>query len=133
MRERDLVAASGKRNIETKKSTSGERFDGMLSKSNNCLDDGGNKRSKRNSSMQAVKKSKPPMTAANNFLGIGAAKAKAARTARKAAMVGFDRKSKKAKLSNSGSGIPFNQVIRFRYQKGFTQAVRTPVLSKDIL
>jgi len=67
-----------------------------------------------------------------NFLGLGAAKAKAARTARKAALVGFD-KSKRLKVSNSGSNIPLNQVVRFKYQKGFTQAVRTPCKMEDIV
>lgn len=69
--------------------------------------------------------------ASANFLGLGAAKAKAARTARKAALVGFD-KSKTLKVSNSGSNVPFQQVIRFKYQQGFTQAVRTPCRIEDI-
>lgn len=72
------------------------------------------------------------IAASANFLGVGAAKAKAARTARKAALVGFD-KSKRLKVSNSGSGIPFDQVVRFKYQKGFTQAVRTPCKMEDII
>ena len=67
-----------------------------------------------------------------NFLGLGAMKARAARTARNAANVGFDR-TKKEKLSNTGSNIPLNKVIRFKYQKGFTQAVRTPCLIEDLL
>jgi len=67
-----------------------------------------------------------------NFLGIGAAKAKAARTARKAALVGFD-KSTRLKMSNSGSNVPLTQVVRFKYQKGFTQAVRTPCKIEDIV
>lgn len=70
--------------------------------------------------------------ASTNFLGLGAQKAKAARMARKAALVGFD-KSKRLKVSNSGSEIPLNQVIRFKYQKGFTQAVRTPCKIEDIV
>lgn len=76
---------------------------------------------------------KPTKTKARaNFLGIGAAKARAAKTARKAALVGFDR-SKRQKLSNSGSGMPFHQVVKFKYQKGFTQAVRTPCRLEDLV
>jgi hypothetical protein len=63
-------------------------------------------------------------------LGVGAAKAKALRSKRKAAGVGFDRTKKKIKCSNTGSGVPMDEVIRFKYQKGFTQAVRLPS-SKD--
>ena len=70
--------------------------------------------------------------ASANFLGLGAAKAKAARTARKAALVGFD-KSKKLKMSHTGTDIPLSQVVRFKYQKGFTQAVRTPCKIEDIV
>jgi hypothetical protein len=70
--------------------------------------------------------------ASKSFLGLGAARAKAARTARKAALVGFDR-SKKIKLSNSGTGLPLDTVIKFRYQKGFTQAVRVPCCAEDLI
>jgi len=69
-----------------------------------------------------------------NFLGLGAAKAKAARTARRAALVGFDRStSKKQKLSHSGSQQMLTKVIRFKYQKGFTQAVRIPCKMEDLV
>lgn len=68
---------------------------------------------------------------AQNFLIAGAKKAKAARSARTAARVGFER-SKKDKLSNTGSGIPISQVIRLKYVKGFTQAVRTPCRLDDL-
>jgi len=65
-------------------------------------------------------------------LGIGAAKAKAARNARKAAQIGVDRTKKSAKkYSNTGSGVPIEEVIRFKYQKGFTQAVRLPCSKSD--
>ena len=66
----------------------------------------------------------------SNFLGIGAAKAKAARNARKAALVSGSKN--KVKLSNVGTGVPLDQVIRFKYQKGFTQAVRLPCVKGDI-
>ncbi|KAL9183367.1 hypothetical protein ACHAXT_005154 [Thalassiosira profunda] len=80
---------------------------------------------------------KPPAKAGNtsaakNFLGFRAAKAKEAKTARRAARVGFDR-SKKVKLSNTGSGVEIGKVIRFKYQKGFTQAVRAPCQLEDLL
>lgn len=66
-----------------------------------------------------------------NFLGIGAQKAKASRTARKKALVGF--KTKRVMESHSGSGLLLKQVIRFKYQKGFTQAVRTPCRIEDFI
>jgi len=66
-----------------------------------------------------------------NFLLAGAKKAKAARSARTAARVGFER-SKKDKLSNTGSGVPISQVVRLKYVKGFTQAVRTPCRLEDL-
>ena len=74
-----------------------------------------------------------PAATAKNFLGIGAAKAKKAKTARKAALVGFSKSNKRAKLSHSGSGRPLNEVIKFKYQKGFTQAVRIPCQMEDLL
>ncbi|KAL3810852.1 hypothetical protein ACHAXA_005852 [Cyclostephanos tholiformis] len=60
-------------------------------------------------------------SAAKNFLGLRATKAKEAKLSNRAAKVGFDR-SKKIKLSNTGSGVEISKVIRFKYQKGFTQA-----------
>jgi hypothetical protein len=81
---------------------------------------------------EAAPPAKRSKIASANFLGLGAAKAKAARTARKAALVGFDKKSKTVKVSNSGSNVPFNQVIRFKYQQGFTQAVRTTCRIEDV-
>jgi chromosome transmission fidelity protein 18 len=74
-----------------------------------------------------------PAATAKNFLGIGAANAKKAKTARKAALVGFNRSNKRAKLSHSGSGRPLHEVIKFKYQKGFTQAVRVPCQMEDLL
>lgn len=73
-----------------------------------------------------------PVATSKNFLGIGAAKARKAKTARKAALVGFDQ-SKRMKKSHSGSGRPLNEVIKFKYQKGFTQAVRVPCQLEDLL
>jgi chromosome transmission fidelity protein 18 len=73
------------------------------------------------------------LSTTQNFLGIGAAKAKAARSARKAADVGFDRSKSRKNLSNSGSGRSIDQVLRYKYQKGFTQAVRLPCSKDDLL
>ena len=69
---------------------------------------------------------------AKNFLGVRAAKAKEAKTARRAERVGFDR-SKKIKLSNTGSGVELSKVVRFKYQRGFTQAVRASCQLEDLL
>ena len=66
-----------------------------------------------------------------NFLGIGAKKALEAKYARKAASVGLDR-SKKTKMAHTGSGLPLNGVVRLKYVKGFTQAVRTPCPLQDL-
>jgi chromosome transmission fidelity protein 18 len=68
-----------------------------------------------------------------NFLGIGAQKAKASRNARKKALVGFNNRIRAEKLTHTGSGIPLTQVVRFKYQKGFTQAVRTVCQMEDLL
>lgn len=73
-------------------------------------------------------------SAAKNFLGLRAARAKEARTARRAARVGFERKDRRTvRLSNTGSGEELARVIRFKYQKGFTQAVRAPCELEDLL
>jgi chromosome transmission fidelity protein 18 len=66
-----------------------------------------------------------------NFLGIGAQKAKESKSARKAAQVGLEL-SKKIKMAHTGSGLQLNQVIRLKYVKGFTQAVRTPCRLEDL-
>ena len=71
-------------------------------------------------------------SAAKNFLGKRAAKAKEAKSAKRAARVGFDR-SKKTKFSNTGSGVELSKVIRFKYQKGFSQAVRAPCPIEDLI
>lgn len=77
-------------------------------------------------------KHKANTSVAKNFLGVRASKAKEAKTARRAARVGFDR-TKKVKLSNTGSGVELTKVIRFKYQKGFTQAVRAPCQMEDLV
>ena len=65
---------------------------------------------------------------------MGANQAKAAKTARKAALVGLKGKAeRKDKLSNTGSEMHLDEVIRFRYQKGFTQAVRVPCKPSDLM
>jgi len=66
-----------------------------------------------------------------NFLGVGATKVKAARAAhRKATFLGIGPDNvtggKRPKLSNTGSRVPITQVIRYKFQKGFSQAIRMP-------
>lgn len=70
-------------------------------------------------------------TSAKNFLGVGAKRARLLKSARKAAAVGLG--SKKNQMAHTGSGFRLNQVIRLRYVKGFTQAVRTPCRQEEIL
>lgn len=76
-------------------------------------------------------KTSPTATNAKNFLGVGAKRARQMKSARKAAAVGLG--SKKNKMAHTGSGLRLNEVIRLRYVKGFTQAVRTPCRREDIL
>jgi chromosome transmission fidelity protein 18 len=68
---------------------------------------------------------RPKVPAVVDFLVIGARKAKEARSARNAARVGIQR-SKRTRLSHTGSGLHLTGVVRLKYVKGFTQAVRTP-------
>lgn len=76
-----------------------------------------------------------------NFLLVGAKKAKALRSARTAARVGCihgpitssDSKGMNScRLSNTGSGIPMSDVVRLKYVKGFTQAVSMPCRLEDL-
>lgn len=74
------------------------------------------------------------MSKAASFLGMGAAKAKASRAARRAGLVATPSRSElKNTATYSGSGAALNQVIIFRYQKGFTQAVRVPCQMDDFI
>lgn len=76
-------------------------------------------------------KKRPKKT--ENFLLLGARKAKAARTSRTAARVGLQPASHQStKQSKTGSGVPLSQVVRLKYVKGFTQAVRTPCKLDDL-
>jgi hypothetical protein len=77
------------------------------------------------------KKSLKAKATASNFLGVGARKAKAALTARKMERAGLNR-SNTNKVSHTGSGIPQCQVMRLKYVKGFTQAVRVPCRLDDL-
>lgn len=77
------------------------------------------------------KKAKATVTA-TNFLGLGAKKAKAALTARKMARAGLERTKKQNRVANTGSGVPLAQVMRLKYTKGFTQAVRIPCRLDDL-
>jgi chromosome transmission fidelity protein 18 len=75
---------------------------------------------------------------AGNFLGIAAQKGKEAKkSARRRAGLGggvasFSHNQKSLSFSHSGSGLPLNQVVRMKYVKGFTQAVRTPCRWQDL-
>ena len=74
------------------------------------------------------------MSKAASFLGMGAAKVKASRTARRAGLFATPSRSDlKNAVTYSGSGAKMNQVIIFRYQKGFTQAVRVPSRMDDFI
>lgn len=85
--------------------------------------------SKKNLSPKDTKSTMSPTNV--NFLGIAAKKGKAAKSARRAAALGLNRSSKKQKLAHSGSGFLLSHVVRMKYVKGFTQAVRTPCRMND--
>ncbi|GMH67839.1 hypothetical protein TrST_g13520 [Triparma strigata] len=71
---------------------------------------------------------------ATTFLTSLAGLSKKAKNARRAASVGFaERKSKSKKLSHSGSGELLDHVIKFKHQKGFTQAVRVSSKMEDFM
>lgn len=81
----------------------------------------------------AVSFQSTPSPTAGNFLGLAAKKGKAAKSARRAAALGLNRlSSKKQKLAHSGSGFLLSHVVRMKYVKGFTQAVRTPCRLNDL-
>jgi chromosome transmission fidelity protein 18 len=80
------------------------------------------------SSLPPEKRSKPT---AQNFLLLGAKRAKESKSARSAARAGFTR-ARDDKLSHTGSGVPFSQVLRLKYVKGFTEAVRKPCTLEDL-
>lgn len=70
------------------------------------------------------------------FLGLNAAKAKASAKARRAASVGFKQTSsgkKAAKKAHSGSGASLDEVMKYSYHKGFTQAVKQAVKLNDLI
>ncbi|KAL7545023.1 hypothetical protein ACHAWF_013381 [Thalassiosira exigua] len=109
------------------------------------------KKQKEKPTTAGITPKKPPKkaggntSAAKNFLGLRAARAKVAKSARQAARAGVFAvgkgkaapgragKTEKAKPSNTGSGADISSVVRFRYQKGFTQAVRAPCRMEDLL
>ena len=94
------------------------------------------KRSKPNSpaSKAADMASPPPKL---TFLGVNAAKVKAAAKARRAASIGFtvstNSKNKPQKMSFTGSGAKLDEVIKYQYQKGFTQAIKVGVKLGDLM
>jgi chromosome transmission fidelity protein 18 len=86
--------------------------------------------------LPVTKKTKAPspnsVATSHNFLLIGARKALEAKSARTAARVGYDR-SKKDKKAHTGSGVPLPHVLRLKFVKGYTEAVRTPCYLKDLV
>lgn len=93
---------------------------------------GNNTRNKDAVDSNNTRAGQSPSANASNFLMLGAKQAKAARSARSALRAGIDRSSKRQKASHSGSGVPLTQVVRLKYVKGFTQAVRTPCYPEDL-
>ena len=82
------------------------------------------------SSKKKAKLATSKTTAVTHFLGLGAKQAKAALQARKMARVGVG--SRNNKVAHTGSGVPLSQVMRLKYTKGFTQAVRVPCRLDDL-
>ncbi|CAB9521022.1 fidelity protein 18 homolog [Seminavis robusta] len=78
-----------------------------------------------------AKRAKPSPVSAHNFLGVGAKRAREKRSARRAKNVGFVR-STTEKKSHTGSGVPLSKVLRLKFVKGFTQAVRNPCRMEDL-
>lgn len=72
-----------------------------------------------------------------NFLSVGAKRAKLVRSARTAARVrpitSIGDITTAATISHTGSGVPLRNVIRLKFVKGFTQAVRTPCQIEDLV
>jgi hypothetical protein len=81
-----------------------------------------------------LKKVKKNVAIAHNFLVVGAKKAKAARHARNAARVGSLslERSRQETLAHTGSGKKLSEVVRLKYIKGFTEAVRIPCRMDDL-
>ena len=71
--------------------------------------------------------------APKNFLLNLTLKTKAAKNAKKAALIGIEKSTTNVQLSNTGSGVPLENVVKFKYQKGFTQAVRMPCSTRDFI
>jgi hypothetical protein len=76
-----------------------------------------------------AKRSKPT---AQNFLLIGAKRAKELKSARNAARVGCTPRNEGKKISHTGSGVPLARVLCLKYVKGFTEAVRKPCKLQDL-
>lgn len=79
------------------------------------------------------KRKKKSEASNNNFLLAQAERAKAVKTARKRARAGIEGPVKKKQTSFTGSNVPMKHVMRLRYVRGFTQAVRVPCKQEDIL
>jgi chromosome transmission fidelity protein 18 len=81
-----------------------------------------------------LKKAKKTVSIAQNFLVAGAKQAKAARHARNAARVGSLslQRSRQETLAHTGSGKKLSEVVRLKFIKGFTEAVRIPCRMDDL-
>jgi hypothetical protein len=70
----------------------------------------------------------------SNFLSIGAKRAKLARSARTAARVRTTSVvTTVSTISHTGSGESLQHVIKLKFVKGFTQAVRTPCSIEELI
>jgi len=136
VRGHDSMAPTGQSRTEVKPSRAAETLPSPMEveKTGKESPKTANKRVEREKSgivPPPAKRTKGSVTA-KNFLSIQAKKAKEARSARTAARVGVER-SKNNKFSHTGSQVPFRQVVRLKYVKGFTQAVRTPCRLEDLV
>lgn len=87
---------------------------------------------RKDSPTVAAMPTKKKKKAAFTFLDLGAQKAKASTRNRKMARAGLQ-SSKTKKLAHTGSQVPLSNVMRLKYTKGFTQAVRVPCRLEDLV
>ena len=78
---------------------------------------------------KVVSPTPPPVS----FLAQKAAKAKSAKKARRAQAVGITRDKTVKVKSHTGSGVEISEVVKFKHQKGFTQAVKIKSKMSDFV
>ena len=88
---------------------------------------------RKDSPTAALLPTKKKKKAAFSFLDLGAQKAKASTQARKMARAGLQGAKTKSRLAHTGSQVPLSNVMRLKYTKGFTQAVRVPCRLDDLV